>query len=82
MENEYGILVSRPEKPILESEESILIQLIKELQGPDGLGCTRQQLAEKLQISEKTLRTYLKRLNGKVSSANAIVNIFPENTKV
>lgn len=65
LENEYGILVSRPEKPILESEESILIQLIKELQGPDGLGCTRQQLAEKLQISEKTLRTYLKRLNGK-----------------
>ena len=46
MEKEYGVLVSRPEKPILESEESKLIQLIKELHGPDGLGCTRLQLAE------------------------------------
>lgn len=64
MEKEYGFSISRPLRPFLESEDGKLIQLLKELHGTDGLGCERKSLCDKIGVKEKTLRTYLKRLNG------------------
>ena len=64
MEKEYGISISRPSRPLLESEDGKLIQLLKGLHGTDGLGCEREPLRDKIGVKEKTLRTYLKRLNG------------------
>lgn len=64
MEKEYGFSISRPLRPFLESEDGKLIQLLKGLHGTDGLGCERAPLCDKIGVKEKTLRTYLKRLNG------------------
>ena len=64
MEKEYGFSISRPLRPFLESEDGKLIQLLKGLHGTDGLGCEREPLCDKIGVKEKTLRTYLKRLNG------------------
>lgn len=64
MEKEYGFSISHPLRPVLESEDGKLIQLLKGLHGEDGLGCERKWLCEKIGVQEKTLRTYLKRLNG------------------
>lgn len=64
MEKEYGFSISRPLRPFLESEDGKLIQLLKGLHGEDGLGCEREPLCDKIGVKEKTLRTYLKRLNG------------------
>ena len=64
MEKEYGFSISRPLRPFLESEDGKLIQLLKGLHGTDGLGCEREPLCDTIGVKEKTLRTYLKRLNG------------------
>ena len=64
IEKEYNLSISRPSRPLLESEDGKLIHLIKELHGTDGLGCEREPLCDKIGVKEKTLRTYLKRLNG------------------
>lgn len=64
MEKEYGFSISRPPRPFLESEDGKLIQLLKGLHGEDGLGCERKPLRDTIGVNEKTLRTYLKRLNG------------------
>lgn len=64
MEKEYGFSISRPLRPFLGTEDGKLIQLLKGLHGIDGLGCEREPLRDKIGVKEKTLRTYLKRLNG------------------
>ena len=66
MEKEYGFSISRPLRPFLESEDGKLIQLLKGLQGTDGLGCACEPLCDTIGLLEISLRSYLKRLNGDI----------------
>jgi hypothetical protein len=63
IEKESGLHVELPKAPVLDTEESKLICLVKALHGPDGLGCTRKSLEETLSVNEKSVRTYLARLS-------------------
>lgn len=53
------------EEITLDSEDAKVVQLVRELHGPDGLGRKREDLLKPLNMSEKTLRNYLDRLSGK-----------------
>lgn len=62
-EKEFGVTVEMPLSPVVETEESKIIYLLKALHGQDGMGCGRKKLKEELGVSDKTLYTYLNRLN-------------------
>lgn len=61
----YPVELDGLNKITLDSEDAKVVQLVKELHGPDGLGQKRTDLQNTLNMSEKTLRNYLDRLSGK-----------------